>query len=87
MKNGPTTILNEPSDDQVHRYVQRLLQNRKRLPDENRRIAILKEIIADIWALRERDREEFETKLGGQRVSAEATDTLVRKMRDYGALR
>ena len=76
--------MTEPTDDQVHRFVQRMLQDRKNRHDNSRQVEMLKTIIADLWALRERDRKEYEATLVERLATTSEADALVRKMRDYG---
>lgn len=76
--------MTEPTDDQVHRFVQRMLQDRKSRYDNARHVEMLKTIITDLWALRERDRKEYEAALVEKLATTSEADALVRKMRDYG---
>lgn len=78
--------MTEPSDDQVHRYVQRLLSAKSAQKESELHLENLLTIIRDLWALRERDQREYEEKLGGQRVSAREADSLIQRMRRQGVL-
>ncbi len=74
----------EPNDDQVHRYVQKLLQNKRNRDDRNLAFVNLQHVVSDIWKLRERDRLDYEKKLGEKIATEDEAAIVKRKMRDLG---